>query len=307
MDVLTSASQLKDMDYDNLKGNNKPNGRMNSKPEGSMWEESNVRRGYNNRRPFRGRRGMGGYRGFASGYNSFYNRRPYQSRFMPNRRPRRMMYGQEGPFQRGANVFSFLGNVEGNKIEADQLKKAEKLSTILLTLKLPTRPLTAFQTFVNDMRKDDDRKTIQTIRKMWDELSEKEKTERGEKAWNLLQEYNVNKKEYNKKRLELENELRALQGKPVLMARDTPVKGYDLYWKDVEAKILAEMPKATAYSIEMKRVELWKALPKNEKNVYIIQSLIEREKALHARKLIMLASRMQAAKDSLAAPAAAAK
>ena len=302
MSHLSAASQSPDLSKQALSG-------KNSSEEKKVQSEANMN-GSNGQRRNRRRNGprprMNGNQGYPGRYSPFFQRGPYIPPFMYNRRfgrPPRM----NGPNPRRGNLYSFLGNVDKSKLDPEHIKKADHISTTLLTLKPPVKPLTAFQTFVNEKRKDDEKLPIAEIQKVWKGLSEKERDEKTAKAWNARQEFNAGRKDFLKKRLELLNELRLVQGKPEIVPREPFVRGFDLYWKDMEKKVAAEMPGATAYDLQQKRVELWKKLTKDEKNVYIVQSLIEREKVAHERRLAILGNRMKAAKDTLAASAVAVK
>lgn len=321
MSVIPSASQTPGLDQASLKLDDQqpaavsppppvqPDATSPSAPAPADQASPSPRRRYRRRGMSQGygyRGGRGGRRGYGFSYRrgrgGYHGQlQQYRRRFQPyepwHRRPRT---NYEETRYRRPDVYGLLTDTEASsKLSPEQMQKAEQLSTALMNLKPPTVPYTVFQAFVEDMRKADGRLTIPALRKQWDELPEKDRAERMEKTWTARQEFFAARSDFIKRKLDLTNELLQMTGRPPMIPRERVASGRDLFWKEVEAKVVAELPTASPYALEIKRTEMWRALPPKERTVFILRSVIEREKIVHTRRIAMLTARMQALKDSL--------
>ena len=228
----------------------------------------------------------------------------YAPQYPPNRRFGRAPRTSGGrPQRRNDPVFAFLAGLERKKIDAKELQKAADVSTQLLALRRPQRPRSALAVFMKETRTQDPSLNGTAIRKLWDAMPEKEKTQRLEKAWQELQEHKAQLQDYNKKRAALEGELRAVEGREPTLRPAKSASSYELFWKDVETKVRAEMPQATPYEVDIKRRSLWGELSKDEKDLYILRAQIEREDVVHAFRMSSMKAKTQALREQIAASA----
>ncbi len=192
------------------------------------------------------------------------------------------------------------------KFEADKAKRFDEVTAMLLNhdAKLLKRPQTAFQSFVDEKRKDNPRISISAVNIEWNKLADKEA--RKEKSWRAYQTFLGELQEHKKKRLEMINELRGILGMPQVLPRERLVRGFDLFWKETEPKVKETNPNLSEYELLQKRKELWGKLTQEKKRLYILQSLLEQEKFLHTRKMAGIENRIQMAKTALNGPGVAA-
>jgi len=247
----------------------------------------------------------GGPRGFRGGFGRprFNQRGPFRPWFRQNRRFGRPFgfRGQRRPptSARQRDLQDIIASRQNVKLEGEKAKRFDEISAEILNhdAKQIPRPPTAFQAFVDEKRKENPKLAIKDIQAEWDKHPEKEK--RREKSWNAFQDFLIGIRDHNKKRLELVNQMHTLIGKPVVLPRENFARGFDLYWKDVEAKVKSEMPHATPYELLKKRQELWRTLKPEQKRYYILLSNAEREKILHTRRMATIENRIVAAKEGL--------
>lgn len=278
-------------DLSTSKGNGgeaKSNGNAQEKPNTAASQPSKLRkRNRNNPRSwnFQGRFA----RPFGVGSAPPFNYNNFRPRFLAGRRNNRRFGVRRGNFNRPAGqVFNFLSGVQNTDIDPTTLSKAESIAAQILAVQPPYRPQTAFGEFVAEARKASPVKKFGDIRKDWEAMPEKEKQEKLEANWKEFQVYKAKLKDYHKKVGEFEAELQILQGLQPLNRKDLPPRGFDIFWKEVEAKVIAEMPNASPFELEMKHRSLWKDLTKREKQLYIALSRIEAEKTSHELKLARL-------------------
>jgi hypothetical protein len=207
------------------------------------------------------------------------------------------------PQRRNDPVFAFLAGLEKKKIDGKELQKAAEVSTLLLSMRRPPRPRSALSVFIKESRAKDQTLTTSAIRKLWDSMPEKEKTQRLEKAWEELQEHKAVLEDFNKKRVALEGELRKVEGKEPPARPEKHASSFELYWKDMESKVRAEMPRATPYEIDLKRKSLWAELSKDEKDLYILRAQIQREDSVHAFRMSSMKARLHTLREQIASAA----
>jgi hypothetical protein len=269
------------------KNSNGAFGRQNGLRRYNRGRWNGVNRGWNQRQ-FRGK----GRRFFNGGRPApFFNRRWNNYGYGRNNNSR-------GPTNKN-QVFNFLSAVSSKEIEPSKLAKAEAISAQLLALQRPIKPKNAFGHFIADAKKKDPKTPFETIRKDWDAIPENDKKALLEKNWFEFNEFKGKLKDYNKTRGELEKELRLLQGLLPNSRLNWRITGFDIHWKEVESKVVSDFPKATAYELDQKHRSMWKTLTEKEKQVYILQSKIEIEKAAHDLKLINYSSMIQVLKDEI--------
>ena len=300
MNIIASKDiAQKEVDLSILKGG------IKEKPVAKADQPNESRRG--RRRNGQARRGG---RGRFQGYGPRYR----GQRFYPppwyyqNRRPRGPPRMQGRPMTaKQRDLQDIIQARQTAKLEGEKAKRFDEITAVLFNhdAKKLNRPPTAFQLFVDEKRKDNPKMPIKDIQAEWDKHPEKEL--RREKSWNAFQEFLAELRAHNKKRLELVNEMHVLVDKPVIQPREPFVKGFDLFWKDVEAKVKEEHPKATAYELQKKRQDMWRGLNANQKRCYVLQSMVEREKVAHARRMAGIERRIQVAKAALNGPEVAAK
>lgn len=155
------------------------------------------------------------------------------------------------------------------------------------------RPLTVFQDFVEERRKKNPKLQIKELKEEWAKLPDIE--ERKENAWKLHKKFLADYKAYEEKRLTLLNELRRLVGKPKLVMGINFLKGFEIFWNEVEGDVKAKMPEATEYELEKKRGEMWKGLAREKKGYYLTLSWIEKEKMRHRATMEKLKDQLQIA------------
>lgn len=238
----------------------------------------------------------------SNNMNSFraYPKNSYSQRFAPRRwnGNRRFGFRQRRNFKRPFGpVFNFLTSVP--EIDKPTLAKAEAIAAQILAVQRPTRPQTAFARFLAESYKNDPQKKFVVIRKEWLDLPQKEKQEKIEANWKEFQIYKANMKEYNKKVGDYEAELQIIQGLQPIKRRIFPPRAFDIFWKDVEAKVISEMPNASPYELEMKHRSLWKELTRKEKQLYIALSRVEAEKTTHEFRLTKLKNLIQRLKNDI--------
>lgn len=159
------------------------------------------------------------------------------------------------------------------------------------------KPKTQFQEFVEEKRLNAPRKSIKELREEWDKLPDKEARE--EKTWLAFKKFREEYKKYEIKRLEIMNELRALAGKPRLMGPLEFKKGFEIYWEEIESEVKPSMPNASEFKLDVKRREMWKALPKEQKSYYLAKSWLEKEYERHRVALARLNDQINIAKQFL--------